>query len=70
MGGCKREWLWVGFPLEEIKYFIFTFIHFGVEASIYFTFVYVLIFASVLIITSILLQTNLKKDKEIKPSYF
>ena len=24
--------LWVGFPLEKVKYIIFSFLHFGIEA--------------------------------------
>ena len=33
---CKRDWLWIRSPLEEVKYlckFIFSFLHCGVEAK-------------------------------------
>ena len=30
---CKRDRLWVEFPLEEIKYLIFLFLRSGVEAK-------------------------------------
>ena len=30
---CKRDRLWVRFPLEEMKHLIFSFLPFGVEAK-------------------------------------
>ena len=33
MCDCKRDWLWIGSPLEELKYLIFSFLRIGVETK-------------------------------------